>query len=299
LFEENIIPQGRITKGKIEREMKVVRVKTREQATRCLRFLEECGCRNLYLYEGISSGIGRYQNHCVVKGVDILCLLHSKTGVSVHLFFPPGLEDDMVSFLLRAVLRLFDQAGSIFGDRDCVMRLLSMKEISVRSLREYLFMETEAKRFSPLYSRGTGAQRVAVPNKRDAALLAPLQRAYEMEEMKIDPSILDTVKIQAVLARRIACGEITTLYEEHKPVAIAGVNARYRDVCQIGSVYVLPEKRRRGYGREVVSAHVSRLLGKYKKVVLFVDTENRVARTLYKKLGFTEQGMLAHIEMKS
>jgi ribosomal protein S18 acetylase RimI-like enzyme len=278
--------------------MKVTRVRGKEQVSCCLEFLEQSNCCNLYLYEGISSGIGRYQNHCVVKGEDILCLLHSKTGASVHLFFPPGLEDDTVSFLLRAVLRRFDQAGSIFGDRDCVMRLLSMKELSVLSLREYLFMETEAERFSPLYSRGPGAQRVAVPNKRDVALLAPLQRAYEMEEMKIDPSLLDTVKIQAALARRIARGEITALYEEHKPVAIAGVNASYRDVCQIGSVYVLPEKRRRGYGSEVVSAHVSRLLGKYKKVVLFVDTKNRVARTLYKKLGFTEQGMLAQIEMK-
>ena len=107
------------------------------------------------------------------------------------------------------------------------------------------------------------------------------------------------MKIQAALSRHIARGEITVLYEERKPVAIAGVNARYRDVCQIGSVYVLPEKRRKGYGGNIVSAHVSRLLGVYKKVVLFVDTENRAACTLYKRLGFTEYGMLAQVELKS
>ncbi len=279
--------------------MKVVKIQRAEQVSLCLEFLERFNCCNLYLYEGVSSGITRYQNYCIMKGEDILGLVHTKTGVSVQLFFPWFLADETVFFLLRSVLRRYGGAQSLFGDRDCIMRLLPGKDLSMRSLREYLFMETDAERFSPRYCRRTEALRAAVPPNSDVALLAPLQRAYEIEEMKISPSLLDTVKIQAALSRRIARGEITVIYEEHKPVAIAGVNARYRDVCQIGSVYVLPEKRRKGYGGEVVSAHVSRLLGVYKRVVLFVDRENHSACSLYKRLGFTEQGMLAQVEMKS
>ena len=115
--------------------------------------------------------------------------------------------------------------------------------------------------------------------------------------MKIAPSRLDPVKIQAVLAHRIARGEITVLYEGEKPVAIAGINAKYKNVCQIGSVYVLPEKRMKGYGRAIVTAHVARLFGSYGKVVLFVDTKNKAACGLYRHLGFSERGMLAQAEI--
>ncbi|MBN2324199.1 MAG: GNAT family N-acetyltransferase [Spirochaetes bacterium] len=277
--------------------MKVVKVKGEEQVSCCLGFLERFGCCNLYLYEGISSGIGSYQNHCVVKGKEILCLLHTKTGVSLHLFFPTGLDDDTVFSLVCVLSRRIGKAGSIFGDRDCVMRLLSQEKRSVHSIREYVFMETEAKRFFPGSRLKTGSLHTVVPGKREAALLAPLQRAYETEEMRIDPSFLDTAKIQAALARRIGRGEITALYENRKPVAIAGVNAKYRDICQIGSIYVRLEKRGMGYGRELVSAHVSRLLWKYKKIVLFVDTKNQVACNLYKKLGFMERGILVQAEL--
>ena len=278
--------------------MKLVKVRRAEQVSLCLGFLEQSACCNLYLYEGVCSGITRYQNHCIMKDEDILGLVHTKTGSSVHLFFSLFLDDETVFRLLRAVLRRFGGARSLFGDRDCIRRLLPVKDISVRSFREYRFMETDAERFDPGgHRRRTKASRAVVPPKSDAVILVPLQQAYEIEEMKISPSLLDPVKIQAALVRRISRGEITALYEEEKPVAIAGVNARYGDACQVGSVYVLPEKRGKGYGRELVSAHVSRLLGAYKKVALFVNTENRIACGLYGSLRFTERGMLAQAEI--
>jgi predicted GNAT family acetyltransferase len=57
-------------------------------------------------------------------------------------------------------------------------------------------------------------------------------------------------------------------------------------------VFVLPEYRGRGYGRSVVSSHVSRLLGRYRRIVLFVHEENRAAIRIYERLGFSKAGVL-------
>ena len=273
--------------------MKVVHVKSEEQATSSLHFLKECGSCNLYLYEGLSMNISRHHNLLFYEKNVICGLLHSKTGRTAHILLSGGAHGDMAGMVLRAVLRRFGMIRSIFGDRDSIVRLAEEESAGKYSLRTYQFMEVEKQTFKTAMTTGG-----VVPPIEDGPILLPLQRQYEIEEMEADASLLDLEKMTTALARRIGRGEVTALYEEGRPVAIAGVNSRYGTTCQIGSVYVLPDFRRKGYGYWVVSSHVSRLLRRYSRIVLFVDIKNRPAGRLYRTVGFRKCGMLAQLGIK-
>jgi ribosomal protein S18 acetylase RimI-like enzyme len=271
--------------------MKVSRIRSKEQATRSIAFLKENGSCNLYLYEGLALNSPHHHNLFFYDRGEICGLLHTKSGISVHILLAGSVPGDAVSGILKAVLRRFGGLRSYFGDYGSILRLASEKRAGQVSLRKYYFMVTEEDSFTPRVLFGG-----VVPGSDDASLILPLQRQYEIEEMEVDPTLLDPERIEAALSRRIACGDITAVYEEGKPVAIAGINARYSGICQIGSVYVLPAYRRKKYGYSVVSSHVSRLLERYNKVALFVDVNNRKACHLYEMLGFKKKGMLAQLE---
>lgn len=273
--------------------MKVVQVKSEEQATSSIQFLKECGSCNLYLYEGLSMNSSRHHNLLFYEKNVICGVLHTKTGKTAHILLSGRVHGDMAGMVLRAVLRRFGMIRSIFGDRDSIVRLAEEEGTGTVSLREYQFMELEKQTFKEaMKTEGV------VPPIEDVPLLFPLQRQYEIEEMEVDASLLDPEKMTTSLARRIGRGDVTALYEEGRPVAIAGVNSRYGATCQIGSVYVLPAYRRKGYGYRVVSSHVSRLLRRYSRIVLFVDVKNRLAARLYETIGFRKCGMLAQLGIK-
>ena len=273
--------------------MKVVQVKSEEQATSSIQFLKEWGSCNLYLYEGLSMNSSRHHNLLFYKKNTICGVLHTKTGKTAHILLSGRGHGDMTGMVMRAVLRRFGMIRSIFGDRDCIVRLAEQESAEKLSLREYQFMEVEKQTFKEAMKTGG-----VVPPIEDAPLLLPLQRQYEIEEMEVDASLLDPEKMTTALARRIGRGDVTALYEEGRPVAIAGVNSRYGETCQIGSVYVPPAYRRKGYGYGVVSSHVSRLLRRYSRIVLFVDVKNRLAARLYETIGFRKCGMLAQLGIK-
>ena len=95
-----------------------------------------------------------------------------------------------------------------------------------------------------------------------------------------------------VLRNRIERGDVTALIDNGRPVAFAGVNARFKEVCQVGGVYVLPRYRGKGYGYSIVKAHIERLFKIYSRVVLFVSTNNSRAIRLYRNVGFYPKGEL-------
>ena len=78
-------------------------------------------------------------------------------------------------------------------------------------------------------------------------------------------------------------------------VATAVVNAIVDGTGQIGGVYTLPEQRRRGFCRAVMSALIrdSRSLHGLERLVLFTGENNAAARVLYESLGFVQVGDFA------
>jgi len=59
----------------------------------------------------------------------------------------------------------------------------------------------------------------------------------------------------------------------------------------------VPEYRGKGYGKAIVSAHLSRLFDRYGKVVLFVKKTNTRAIHVYTALGFLARGELVQVSV--
>ncbi|XP_078129168.1 glycine N-acyltransferase-like protein 3 [Sander vitreus] len=60
------------------------------------------------------------------------------------------------------------------------------------------------------------------------------------------------------------------------------------DYCALGLLYTLPEHRGRGYAKVLVSTMAKRLHAEGYPVYCFIEEENTVSYTLFKKLGFIE-----------
>lgn len=87
------------------------------------------------------------------------------------------------------------------------------------------------------------------------------------------------------------------LNENNRLVSIAGFNACFQDVGQLGGIYTPPEMRGRGLARKCVekliydSIHVHNL----SRLILFTGNDNIAAQRLYRSVGFTEIGNYALI----
>lgn len=84
------------------------------------------------------------------------------------------------------------------------------------------------------------------------------------------------------IARGIAYG----IFEDDRLVSVAGTHVLSKDLCLIGGVYTAKDRRRRGYGAEVVAAVTAEALRQVPLVSLLVVSVNRPAIRLYEKLGF-------------
>jgi ribosomal protein S18 acetylase RimI-like enzyme len=272
--------------------MQVVRIEGRIGKESCIQFLKDHSCCNLYLYEGIEKQSAHHHNYFFKDKGKPFGVLHTKSGRSVHLFLSEENPDPFIKRVSRVILRRFSGLSSIFGDSICILRLVKEGQLKYESVREYCFLEVKREHF-----KAVGPLAGTPPSVEEAPALYPLQYHYEIEEMGVSESVLDKERIIAVLRRRIQRGEITSIYEQGRPVAVAGLNARFENICQIGSVYVLPEQRGQGYGYSIVSSHIRRLFNKYDRIVLFVDVRNKRALHIYKRIGFIAAGELTQISM--
>jgi predicted GNAT family acetyltransferase len=84
-------------------------------------------------------------------------------------------------------------------------------------------------------------------------------------------------------------------FEDGRLLAMAGLNAVYKQLGQVGGVYTVPDRRRLGLSRTTMNAlladsvHVHRL----ERLILFTGEQNRAARHLYDTLGFLRIGHFA------
>jgi ribosomal protein S18 acetylase RimI-like enzyme len=60
----------------------------------------------------------------------------------------------------------------------------------------------------------------------------------------------------------------------------------YENQYVIRDVFVKEDQRGKGFGRQIMTAILEFLIPKKKKIVLYVDPQNKIARTLYLSLGF-------------
>lgn len=267
--------------------VEIYRVEGKMVVDACVKFLKNSGVTNLYLYEGIGLQHPRFLSYYILEGDEIRGVLHTKDGYGLHLFLVSDISAKALGKICSFIRSKFPDLRNVFCD-DRSLSLFSVKygEIPGR-VRRFISMSLERVHFNPVcfYS-------CCIPPPGDAMLLVPLQIDYEVEEVGSNRVEIDRKVVFRVLEKRLKRGEITAIYDMGVPVAMAGLNARFGNACQIGSVYVKPSYRGKGFGLSVVSGHVARLFNRYEHVFLFVDEKNSVAKHIYEKLGFRAAGFL-------
>lgn len=118
----------------------------------------------------------------------------------------------------------------------------------------------------------------------------PLNTAYLIEEGL--PAQGSSAQRQALFTADASAGRWWGAFSSQHLVTVAGLNAVYGSMGQVGGVFTAPECRRRGLARAVMmlllqdSARRHRL----RTMILFTGDRNNAARALYESLGFTQMG---------
>lgn len=116
--------------------------------------------------------------------------------------------------------------------------------------------------------------------------LFALQEAYEKEEVLFDPAEFQPVASRLHFWKIVREQEIAVLWLGTRPVAKAGTNALTPGWAQLGGVYTLPEQRRQGLQKRLLSFLLDRLATQGRGACLFVKKDNGAAGGLYRSLGF-------------
>ena len=120
--------------------------------------------------------------------------------------------------------------------------------------------------------------------------LYPLQRAYELEEVLLEPERFNPLISMGQLKESLKRRTIYLARQRGQVVAKAGTNALGFGWAQIGGVYTLPELRGRGIAGAVMGQLLADLDSRRLGTSLFVKCNNRAAIALYRGLGFRELG---------
>lgn len=121
---------------------------------------------------------------------------------------------------------------------------------------------------------------------RDAGLLYPLQRGYELEEVLLDPGSFNKSSCYLRLQKNLRRDLVFYAVKDGRAVAKAGTNAIGFSFAQLGGVFTVEEYRNLGYGEYVLTVLLAGIFRTHMGASLFVKKANRAAITLYNKLGF-------------
>jgi predicted GNAT family acetyltransferase len=79
-------------------------------------------------------------------------------------------------------------------------------------------------------------------------------------------------------------------FDHDRLIAVAGLNAAYGPVGQVGGVYCRPEERRKGWSRALMRKLIADSRARYQRLVLFTGEDNVAAQRLYESLDFEISG---------
>jgi len=140
----------------------------------------------------------------------------------------------------------------------------------------------------PLKALSSGPKNIVlrVPQLTDLDAIAPLQAAYEQEEVLPKGSVFSHAASRVNIANIISGGRILAAEIDGRPVGKINVSAVSFTRYQVGGVYVRPEFRGMGIARRMAAEFITSLINEGRGVTLFVKKHNIPARRLYTGLGF-------------
>jgi ribosomal protein S18 acetylase RimI-like enzyme len=116
------------------------------------------------------------------------------------------------------------------------------------------------------------------------------QASMALETSGVDPLAKDPVGFRERYLRRIEKGRVWVLIKNDRLVFKTDVIADTPEATYIEGVYVSPEERGKGVGRNCVSALGRIFLQRTKAIYLFVEQENTHTQAFYLNLGFSIGG---------
>ena len=139
-------------------------------------------------------------------------------------------------------------------------------------------------------ARGPIDDRVRLLEPSDFAEWERLNTAYRIEAGL--PMQGTAEQRRATFVSQSAAGHWWRAVDARRLVAIAGLNAVYRQLGQTGGVYTPPDRRRKGLARSVMQGLIADARHRHglEQLVLFTDEDNAPAQGLYASLGFTARG---------
>ncbi|MCL2213884.1 MAG: GNAT family N-acetyltransferase [Treponema sp.] len=140
------------------------------------------------------------------------------------------------------------------------------------------------------FSCGPSGLILRVPAMIDLDAVAPLQTAYEKEEVLPKGSIFSPAASRINTAQIITKGKVLAAQLNGRFVGKINVSAVSFTRYQVGGVYVHPHFRGQGIARRMATEFISGLIGEGRGVTLFAKKTNAAARSLYTRLGFTVRG---------
>lgn len=132
--------------------------------------------------------------------------------------------------------------------------------------------------------------KLRVPQIADLDEIAPLQEAYEKEEVIPKGSSFNPEASRINIANIISKGQILAAELDGALVGKINVSAVSYTRYLVGGVFVHPDFRGRGIGRIMTAEFLRTLVLRGKGVTLFVKKNNPAARRLYLRLGFSGRG---------
>ncbi len=193
---------------------------------------------------------------------------------------PHEIHDFQKLFFSKRPQKKIDTVMGLRRDVEAMQRLL---EPSVRaSLTYHTMVLTEPPKLN------TACDRIECKRARprDAGLLYPLQRAYELEEVLLNPRTFHPGACYRNLQKNLRNETVYYGLLDGKPVAKAGTNAQGFKFAQLGGVFTETSIRNRGVAERLLSVLLKEICSTMAGVSLFVKKENHAAIALYRKLGF-------------
>ncbi len=208
-------------------------------------------------------------------------LLYTRDGLIIPAFAFPSPRSDLSAVLIDEIHKR--KPNTVMGLRkhvEAVERII--RSTPYASVTYHIMTLTHPPAATPSCD-GIVCRRA---KPRDAGMLFPLQKGYEIEEVLLDPATFNTSACYLRLQKNLRRELVICALKNGKAMAKAGTNALGFNFAQIGGVYTVEKYRNQGVMEHVFSVLLAGIFETRKGACLLVKKENGVAIKLYKKLGF-------------
>ena len=124
----------------------------------------------------------------------------------------------------------------------------------------------------------------------DLNALMPLRKAYELEEVLLNPENFSEAQCRRRFLQTIEESIVYYAEKNGSPAATCCVSAAGIKWLQIGGVYTLPELRSNGLSAALMTEIAAEAVSMSKDLCLFVKKDNPPALKLYRNCGFINNG---------